>query len=266
MLRVLFGALFLLLTAAGGAQAEGDAGSCASILARDCEPLTGVTARGNLRVEVFVRESTAKYPMAPDDENYAGSCEDGKCECDEDVRWLEFKGPVPGFTQVNAAERAASKKTACSAENANVMRHPMQYAVARQTVSTAAFELEYCRTCGGSCHGATALATYNSKTGAAYRVRDVVKPNSLAALQKHMVDAGLAAYQPPGQHESERKILVPEIQRRGAALLDQGVYVEKGKVYVDLDYFLNGCADGSFYPVALPAQLIAPSFAALLKP
>lgn len=265
MLRILFGALFLLLAAAGGAQAEG-AASCQSILDRECEPLTGVTARGNLRVEVFVREGTAKYPMSPDDEDYAGSCEDGKCECDEDVQWLEFKGPVAGFAQVNAAEREASKKTACSAENANVMRHPMHYAVSRQTVSTAAFELEYCRTCGGSCHGATALATYNAKTGASYRLRDVVKPNSLVALQKHVVDAGLAAYLPKGQHSSERKILVPEIERRGAALLDQGVYVENGKAYVDLDYFLNGCADGSFYPIALPAQLIAPAFAALLKP
>lgn len=266
MLRILFGTFLALLAAVGGAQAEGDASACASITARECEPLTGVTARGDLRVEVFVREGTAKYPMSPDDESYVGSCEDGHCECDEDVQWLEFKGPVPGFAQVNAAEVASSKKTACSAENDNVMRHPMHYAVSRQTVSTAAFELEYCRTCGGSCHGSTALATYNSKTGTAYRVRDVVKPNSLAALQKHMVDAGLAAYQPKAQHASERKILVPEIKRRGKALLDQGVYVENGKVYVDLDYFLNGCADGSFYPVALPAKLISPAFAALLKP
>lgn len=264
MLRFLFAALVFLL-AGGGARAE-DAPSCTSILARDCEPLTGITARGDLRVEVFVREQTTSFPLSPDDEDYVGSCEDGKCECDEDVQWLEFKGPVSGFAQVNAAERAASQKTKCSVDNANVMRHPMHYAVSPRVVSTAVFELEYCRTCGGSCHGATALATYNAKTGAAYRVRDVVKPNALTALRRHMVDAGLAAYLPKGQHASERKILVPEIERRGAGLLDQGVYVENGKVYVDLDYFLNGCADGSFYPVALPAQLIAPAFAALLKP
>ncbi len=240
------------------AQAQGTV--CTSVTQRDCAPLPRVMAKGNLRVEIVTQKRELSFVPGPDDEPCAG----GACVCGELIEHLDFKGPVPGFRDVNAAEvRAAAAATKCSMENSSVTRSIDHYAVSAHFISIAAFELEYCRSCGGSCHGTTVLSTYDATSGRALRVGDVVKPDQIEALRRFMADDFAAKNFTEEGMASRKAMLVEELARRN--LKDAGLYVEGQTVFVDLDSFAMSCADGSFYPIAVPATLLTPAIAALVR-
>jgi hypothetical protein len=193
-------------------------------------------------------------------EELASYCADGTCECAEDVQWLEFKGPVPGFRQVNALEHGAGQKMKCSVTNSNVSRQVLRFAVSGRYVSTAVHELEYCIGCNGSCHGHAVLATYDGPTGRSLIVRDVLKPDASNALKAHMIEYALKTYGSPEEAAFVRERLAVELSERQLPM--QGFFVENDTVYVDLDSFVFSCASGSFFPVPVPRGLLAPAFSA----
>src|SRR5262249_50509200 len=163
------------------------------------------------------------------------------------VEYLEFKGPHPGFRQVNAAEHAAGTRQRCTVELADADRQIVRFEVSPNLVSIAAFELDYCHTCGGSCHGTTYLTTYDPPNRVALHVRDVLKPGAVDALRRHMIDFIIKTYGTPESEAYLHKQLPEELARR--SLLDEGVYAERGRLYINLDSFVLGCADGSFHPI-----------------
>jgi hypothetical protein len=261
VLRVLLFALSATLLWGGAACAEDV--TCKSIADRDCtHGVARVTARGDLRVEVFTRKRSLSFPLssASSDERaeYASSCVGGKCACDEDVQHFEFKGPMPGFRQVNAIERDAAARMKCSIGDSTVMRTAGMFSAFAGLISTAVYELEYCRTCGGSCHGRTVLATYAGRTGDRLLVRDAVKPDAVAALRQHVVDHFVATFVDQAERPRQREKLAADLAQR--PFLDEGIYVENGTVYVNLDRFALSCADSSFYPVPVPAALLKETF------
>jgi hypothetical protein len=261
VLRLLVIALCAITLCGGAALAEGVA--CGSIADRDCDAgVARVTAKGDLRVEVFTRKRSLSFPLASassdEREEYASSCPGGKCTCDEDVQYFEFKGPVPGFRQVNAFEHDAARKMTCSIGDSTVMRTAGMFSVGGGLVSTAVYELAYCRTCGGSCHGKTVLATYDGRTGGAQLVRDALKPDAVDALRRHVVDYFVTTFVDEADRPRQRAKLTADFA--GRAFLDEGIYVENGTVFVNLDRFALSCADASFYPVPIPGALLAPGF------
>jgi hypothetical protein len=146
----------------------------------------------------------------------------------------------------------------CSIDNSAVSREAQHFAVSAHFVSTAVFELEYCRTCGGSCHGRTVLATYDAAYGATVRLRDAVPLARMAALKLRLVDAFVFANFASRDRLLQRERLLKALASRSFA--DDGMYVERGKVFVNLDLFALSCADGSFYPLMVPAEFLTPSF------
>jgi len=257
VLRLLIG-LLAVLTALGVAEAQGTV--CTSITQRDCAPLPRVMAKGNLRVEIITRKRELSFVPGPDDEPCHGG---GTCVCGEVIEHLDFKGPVPAFRDVNAAEmRAAAAATKCSVENSTVTRSIEHYLVSPHFISIAAFELEYCHTCGGSCHGTTVLSTYDATNGRPLRAGDVVRPDQVEALRRFMADDFAAKNFSDQERAGRKKLLVDELARR--PLKDAGIYVENGTVFVDLDSFVMGCADGSFHPIAVPAVMLTPAAARLV--
>src|SRR5690242_14793662 len=152
MRRLLIAILCALGFAHGAALAD-DRKACASITQNDdCADLPRVTAKGDLRVEIFTRKRQLSFPVSAaveSDEDLSAVCNGGVCTCNESIQYLEFKGPHPGFRQVNAAEHAASEKMKCAAENADVDRQITHFEVSTHLISTAADELEYCHGCGG---------------------------------------------------------------------------------------------------------------------
>jgi hypothetical protein len=183
--------------------------------------------------------------------------------CDERVQYFEFKGPLRGLRGVNASERAAAGRMRCSVENSDVAREALMFSISPHLVSTAVSELEYCRTCGGGCHGHTVLATYDGKTGRALRIADVLKPDAVEPLRRHIADYIAKTYVDEPGRDAYRQRLAQSLVERPFA--DDGVYAENGILYVNLDSFVLSCAEGSFFPVPIPKELIAPSFAALLN-
>jgi len=255
-----------IVAAFGVARAEGKI--CTSILegGEDCAPLPRVTAKGDLRVEVITRKRSVTYPLsaAKDlDEDLTSSCPGGKCGCDEHVQYFDFKGPVPGFRQVNAFEMRAAAGAKCSIENSNVAREAMHFAVSAHFISTATYQLEYCHGCGGSCHGTTVLATYDAQSGKALHLRDILKAGAGDALASQLADDFVQSSVDAPERAWTRAQLVKELSAR--PLLDEGFYVENGRVYANLDSFATSCAAGSFFPVPVRADMIDPAVAAAIK-
>lgn len=256
MRHTLFAAAFVtLLSLTAHARAAG----CTSIADRDCPPLPAVTVKGDLHVEIITRESEHVYapPGDIEDTDLAGACANGRCVCRAFVQHLDFKGPVPGFRRVNEDEWRAAAALSCSAENARVGRDVVRFAVTRRTVSIAIGDLEYCVGCGGSCHGHTALKSYDAKTGAVLTLRDAIGPQKLEALRTRLVDDFLAA-NGESVRDHTRTILRNDLVR--TITLDAGLYVEPGAAFVNLDSFALGCASGSFHPVRIPRGFLTRAF------
>lgn len=246
-----------------GARAEEPEKLCTTITDRECTGLKRVTAKGDLRVEVLARRRSVSFPLtgAESEEEFKASCADGKCTCQEAVEHFDFKGPIAAFRQVNAAEAAAAAKTKCSIENSNVWRRARHFAVSPHFISTGFFELEYCHSCNGSCHGAMALTTYDAKTGQVLKLRDALKADAVQALQRHMIET---ATKGATDSDAEKKYVAKQLESEfgSGPFLERGIYVENGVAYVDIDSFaVGGCADGAFYPVAVPRDMLTAAFA-----
>jgi hypothetical protein len=256
MRHTLLAAVFVtLLSVTSHARAAG----CASIADRDCPPPPAVTVKGDLRVEIKTRESEQVFAQPGDieDTDLAGACANAQCVCRAFVQHLDFKGPVPGFRRVNEDEWRAAAAVTCSAENARVGREVVRFAVTKRTVSIAISDLEYCATCGGSCHGHTALKSYDAKTGAVLTLRDAIAPQKLAALRTRLA-ADFVAANGEGARDYSRTILNNDLAR--TITLDTGLYVEPGAAFVNLDSFALGCASGSFHPVRIPRRFLTRAF------
>lgn len=253
--------LLLPLTVPSARAAE----TCTSIADTDCPPLPRVTVDRDLRVEVITRTRKRSFPIPPGDDgiDFEASCPKGKCVCDELVQHLDFKGPIPAFRQVNAAEQRGAAATKCAVANANVDRTVTRFEVTPTVVSTAIYELEYCHGCGGSCHGHTTLSAYDAKTGAKLTLRDAIDPGTLETVRARLVDDFVAANFDESQRDHERKLLNEELAQR--PLLDEGLYVEPGKVFFNLSMFALGCVTGSFHPVVIPPELLTPAFRARIN-
>lgn len=258
-MRRLAAALALTLFTAGPAAAADRCTSIADGL-HDCPPLPAVSVGPNLHVEVKARKRVLEFAGTDEDEF---PCPENKCRCEEHVEHFDFKGPVPGFRAVNEAEFRAANAMRCSIENATVMRTAERFAVTKRTVSTAVYQSEYCRGCGGSCHGQMRLSAYDAKTGTVLTLADAVEPSRIEALTARLVDAFVDANAGTRDRVTLRKLIVEDLDRR--KLAKDGLYVEGANVFINLDTFALSCADGSFHPVAIPRDFLKPAFRARLN-
>lgn len=262
-MRLLLLFAVLALEALAGSPAHA-AEPCASIgtAELDCPPLPRVTYGPNLRVEVLTVKRTLTFPLPKESDGELDDyCPGGKCVCDEAVQYLDFKGPVPGFAQANAAERREAAAMKCSAGNSTVSRDVLRFAVTKAAVSTATFALEYCHGCGGSCHGAAVLAAYDARSGALITLRDAVDPAQFGALKARLVsDFVQKNFEPDGRSYGMQQVG----QDIAGLTLDSGLYLEPGRAFVNIDTFALSCAAGPFHPVEIPAAFLKPAFRARL--
>jgi hypothetical protein len=254
-----------------------DTNMCHSIADRNCpfgQPLI-ITHGAKVAIKTL-SSKTVVLPL-PDgareqleelvgDVEYA--CPHKHCSCEEDIKHLVFSGRSPGIVKINAREWHNATSNRCSLEDSSIIREPQYIYTSAVFISTAIFSESYCRGCGGSCHGNMLLATYDTETGREYKVRDIVSADNISTLEEAMITGAINHYvgpeDRPGQNvQSVKENIVQTLQSR--SLSDAGLYVENGKAYVDIDSFIRGCVDGSFYPVEVPPGLIEEHFLALLK-
>lgn len=232
------------------------ADACSSIAGglRECPQLPRVSVGRVLRVEVITRERLLTLRPRGDEEP---PCPDGNCACKEVVQHFDFKGPVPGFRAVNEAEGRAAAAIKCSTASNGVWRTAAKFSVTARTVSTAIFELDDCRGCNGSCHGTMRLSSFDGQTGERLVLADAVDPALLPALKARLIETFVAANASADSNAFMSKQLADDLNRD---LAREGVYVEKGAVFIDLNTFVLSCADGSFHPLAIPVEFLKPGF------
>ena len=256
--------ILALLAAVPAAPATAACNSIADEERSDCPPPPRVTYGPDLRVEIVARKRQLTFPLSAelkDDPTFDTACPRGKCACAELVERLDFKGPVPGFRQVNEAEWRASAAMKCSVENSSVSRQVLRFAVTKNFISTAVRELEYCHGCGGSCHGNGKLSAYDARSGGIVKLADAVDAGKLSDLKTRLIENFVAAHVDEAR-EATAKLVREDLDRSN--FLEKGLYVEPSRVFVDLDTFALGCADGSFHPVEIPPEFLTPAFRARL--
>jgi hypothetical protein len=112
------------------------------------------------------------------------------------------------------------------------------------------------------------LTTYDANTGHEYKIRDIVPADDISALKEAMIKGAVDRYAMPEDYPGQsRESLRSELTQilKSRPLTNDGIYVENGRVYVDVDDFIKGCVNGSFYPVEVPKQFIKPDFLNLLQ-
>ncbi|NDF11648.1 MAG: hypothetical protein EB060_02390 [Proteobacteria bacterium] len=230
-------------------------GKCTSINDRYCDGHPLITANG---AKAEIQVSTAKEYSYKRTHSEQGTSCGGACKCKAEVRYVHLEGKGAGIDAINSQEKQQAKKMRCSFDNTFVIRRPDFVSTSPTLVSTAIFNEEYCRDCGGGCHGNTLLATYDAAKGKKYVLGDVIAKGDLAAVKNDVSAEYTKRYVPQEQHDYVNKFLPKDIDRNLTP--DAGIYVENDTVYVSVTSFTLGCAAGSFYPVPVPAKYIQPEF------
>ncbi len=198
------------------------------------------------------------------------TCE-GSCSCSEGVYHLAFSGEARGLPGINAAEQQAAAGMQCSVADAFVTRQPMFAYASPVFVSKLIYNVNYCRGCGGSCHGNVTMATYDAQTGREVKLADAVAEKDLPALRKvleqafverHVKKEGTSGEQE--KHITHVKKSLPEHVRKNTEP-GSPVYVEKGRLFVNIGGYVLSCSDGPFHPLEIPVAFLHEDFRQLLQ-
>lgn len=214
---------------------------------------TQVIARGATAEIKTLYADKQTYPITVAAEDQYGDlthyCVDQKCTCEESVKYVVVAGNGKGVYAINTRERENSELyQRCNFDYAYIQREPRYIYTSSKVVSTAIYELVFGRTSNGSCHGGIKLTTYDVNSGKPYLLGDVISKKDLAKLKAEL-SATFAA-----KHSTTAKNIADTITDQS------GIYIENNNIYVNLDSFILGCADGSFFPIPIPQNLILPEF------
>lgn len=186
-------------------------------------------------------------------------CPNGQCACEENSQYVEFKGKARGLRAINEAEANAAQSFRCGPNEGTVRRIPEFVETSGGVISTAIYEMRRGRASTGSCHGTTRLSSYSPSSGKMLTLADAVAPKSLPKLRESLLNQFIA------RHGAARDITAKQRELLMSDVVEStsnsaGVYVERGKVYVNVNSFFPNCAAGSFNPLVIPSHLIKASF------
>ncbi len=265
----------LIVCLCGAAHADPTPKDCHSIADSYCMDRGPViiTQGASAQIKALSHKKT-DFPVPADaGENLSEPyCPDKKCSCEEDISYIVWGGDGAGIAKINAKEmREAKEYGKCSLEVLSIMRQPNFVYASPAIVSSAIFNLTFNRGDNGGCHGNTVVTTYNVANGDEYKIKDIVAPKDMGAMAEALADEFVTLYAKPEleQFSSEEQAkqfaaLKKEIIT-DEHLADAGIYVEKNKVFTNIDGFRLSCASGSFHPVEIPVKFVDTKFLALLK-
>ena len=109
------------------------------------------------------------------------------------------------------------------------------------------------KTSSGSCQASNLFNTYDRETGKALPLGDALDAQAdLAALVADLAGDFTERYDATGLHKS-----AVEGWLRRQDLKKLGVYADADGLWVNINSFAVSCADGSLYPVRVPAKYIS---------
>lgn len=261
MKHFLYGYLITLLFSVMALAAQ----NCHSITDRYCDGTPFISEHGiKSSIEIgtngeSVYEIKHKSSSDIDDQFY---CPESKCTCTADIKYLHFEGNSALIKKINQKEKQEANESECSINEESVVRRPDFVYTSNSFISTAIFNMQYCRECGGGCHGNTSLSTYNVATGQKYILSDIMDSKDLSKLRKDLKILFIKNYVSEDPIGYVKKFLQEDIN--STVNLDLDLYVENDKIYININDFILGCSEGSFYPLPIPKKYIRPTFLKIL--
>lgn len=217
-----------------------------------------------LRVEIL-RDGEKDFPnphKSGDEENqcwkWGENSErvyESSCHCREKVEFLHLDRAGSFGGQFNSAERKRAEGFQCSSEFAYVDRVVVSAAANKHFMSAVTRELFYGQGSAGSCHGHYEFSTYDLSTGQSRLLTDMVDETALSRLPEILANDFVQRHGAESSDKNRLKQQVIEALKKNDPK-KTGIYVELGKVWLNVDEWIFSCADGNFHPVLLPESIL----------
>lgn len=184
---------------------------------------------------------------------YEDECPGKVCSCDADIDKVQLNGRDAASQRIN---QSLSEHVApfCAVSLQSSTGHSRVTFINGDFVSVVSDQLALPRSGGGSCHGKTIAGTYDRQTGVELQLKDVVSPTDLPAVASVLAKSIITEQmkKDPEPFSSEADIAKGLTEKNGKL----GLFVENGKLMVQVDQFLFSCADGHSFPAQLPAKFV----------
>ncbi|MBP7253202.1 MAG: hypothetical protein KBA75_06945 [Alphaproteobacteria bacterium] len=184
---------------------------------------------------------------------FEDECPGKVCTCDADVDKVQLNSNDAASLRINQS-LASHAAPFCAVSLQGSTSASRVTFINNDFVSVVSDQLALQRGAGGSCHGKTVAETYDRQSGAELQLKDVVKPADLPAvasiLAKSIITEQMRKDPEPFISEAE---LAKGLTEKNGKL---GLFIDNGKLMVQVDQFLFSCADGHSFPAQLPTQFV----------
>lgn len=233
---------------------------------------------------VVLSKGDVDFKLKPEDRvRYGESCPSDVCTCESDVEYVQLvgQGSALSLASINKQLKADVIDSGCGYLDAiDTARETVSY-ISNHFVSVV--EQFQSRGIGaaGSCHGSSAVHSFDLKSGKELLVADIIAPSSLGTLKDALPSAiveedlrqaerafneqfntnsgmpQLPMVMPPAERERILKAATREIESYSdSKLLGAGLFIENGRVLMDAEGYYLSCADGDFHPAEIPKSMI----------
>lgn len=184
---------------------------------------------------------------------YEDECPGKTCYCDADVDKVQLTANDAATKKINQS-LAAQAAPFCAVSLQSSASTSRVTFINGDFVSVVSDQLAMPRGGGGSCHGKTVAGTYDRQSGAELQLKDVVKPADMPAVANLLAQSIITAQmrRDPEPLTSEAEIAKGLAQKNGKL----GLFIDNGRLMVQVDQFLFSCADGHSFPAQLPTKFV----------
>jgi hypothetical protein len=215
-------------------------------------------------------------PKGEECEIAGDSCKNGTVECEEEIQYVQFqmlKNVAPSakenIERVNKEQRQIIEEHHCKSNSAIVRFTPRYIYAHYPLISIIYHNLDYCLGCGGSCHSHDVVYTYNIEntfdgplTMESILRREDYRRLKIILLKKLKERLALTKEQEQLWDQIHQKQVSDSLDKD---FWQNGFFLEKGKIMVNIDGYFKSCADGSFNPVEIPQEFLRSEFVEKLK-
>lgn len=184
---------------------------------------------------------------------YEDECPGKVCTCDADIDKVQLKSNDAASQRINQS-LAAHAAPFCAVSLQSSTSAARVTFINNDFVSVVSDQLALPRGAGGSCHGKTVAEAYDRQSGVELQLKDVVKLADMPVIASILAKSIFAEQmrKDPEPFTSEAEIAKGLTEKNGKL----GVFIDNGKLMVQVDQFLFSCADGHSFPAQLPTRFV----------
>ena len=215
--------------------------------------------------------------------NYAAVCKGNICYCDSDVEYVQIESGAGSraMAAINHQLKADAQSTRCKYLDAvDTVNEKVTY-LSRHFLSVVEHAVSIQWTASGSCHGKSAVHTFDLISGKEYHLGDIIKVSSVPALRSLLPEAVVRGYEQqldeeilanhdPQLSNYKHYVEAPadrsrdlESARKAVQSLSDGdilnepFFLKDHHAYLSVEGYYFSCAAGEFRPAEIPNEFIA---------